>query len=740
MNDHSLNPIVFHLIGDIERSGLGDAAGLDLRPALFAGYADLNKLRYDFPVVLGQYDNDFARSLSDITNDIIDEIAPPGGDGEFARTEILRLEREIRTVATRNGPLPLTKAWASVARTIHGRAAEDVSDSLGECLEAARDALHCDGRLVNCDADAPVALVRQAWAIDQKAKCYDSRKRVDELILKLGNILGAETWKTEATLSSESLKGSVGASFEKAFDFDVMSEMLTPSRPHEPLPSDRRRRITWALRTLQSQKFFVSEKWSEKTGRRNGYYAFLFKSAASARKAIRERIPEMVELIKAVSIAELEIANLYDRSKHDAFFNGFGEDTLLPEDLAFFPSYLVVLDGKRLDANEKGRILDLLSLGLPVKVLAKTDDILTGLLGEEGPLPSGGLNWQLASMAVGLNNVFVFQSAAANLYRHRHQIEDGLAYAGPSLFSIFSGGRGGSDGLAPYLVSAAAVESRAFPSFHYDPGAGRDWASRLSIDGNPQPEKDWPRHHLSYEDADMQRTDEETEFTFIDFVAADRRFAKFFATMPDGQSPQDMVPASDYMALSKEKNTNAVPYINMVDADNRLHRLVVNECLIRAARSCLDMWRSLQEMGGIHNSHALRLVEQERQRWQAEIEESAPQTESQPDPTGSAEVVPEQSANDGLDEAEPPRDVNPDEPFIETIRCTTCNECTEINPTMFAYNDNKQAYITDPATGTYRELVEAAENCQVSIIHPGKPGNQNEPGLDELLERAAPFI
>ena len=47
---------------------------------------------------------------------------------------------------------------------------------------------------------------------------------------------------------------------------------------------------------------------------------------------------------------------------------------------------------------------------------------------------------------------------------------------------------------------------------------------------------------------------------------------------------------------------------------------------------------------------------------------------------------------------------------------------------MFAYNDNKQAYIANPDAGTYAQLVEAAESCQVSIIHPGKPRNPDEPG------------
>ena len=59
---------------------------------------------------------------------------------------------------------------------------------------------------------------------------------------------------------------------------------------------------------------------------------------------------------------------------------------------------------------------------------------------------------------------------------------------------------------------------------------------------------------------------------------------------------------------------------------------------------------------------------------------------------------------------------------------------------MFGYDANKQASIIDPDAGTYRELVEAAENCQVSVIHPGKPRNPDERGLDELMARAKAFV
>jgi len=79
------------------------------------------------------------------------------------------------------------------------------------------------------------------------------------------------------------------------------------------------------------------------------------------------------------------------------------------------------------------------------------------------------------------------------------------------------------------------------------------------------------------------------------------------------------------------------------------------------------------------------------------------------------------------------------EPWIETARCTTCNECTNLNSRMFAYDENKQAYIEDPLAGTFAELVQAAERCPAGIIHPGDPLNPKEKDLEKWVARAEPF-
>jgi pyruvate-ferredoxin/flavodoxin oxidoreductase len=79
------------------------------------------------------------------------------------------------------------------------------------------------------------------------------------------------------------------------------------------------------------------------------------------------------------------------------------------------------------------------------------------------------------------------------------------------------------------------------------------------------------------------------------------------------------------------------------------------------------------------------------------------------------------------------------EPWIETERCTTCNDCININTKLFAYDENKQAYIKDPRAGTFRELVLAAEKCPAELIHPGTPLNPKEKDLAKWVERAKRF-
>ena len=78
-------------------------------------------------------------------------------------------------------------------------------------------------------------------------------------------------------------------------------------------------------------------------------------------------------------------------------------------------------------------------------------------------------------------------------------------------------------------------------------------------------------------------------------------------------------------------------------------------------------------------------------------------------------------------------------PWIDSAQCSACDECTNLNPRMFAYDDHKHAYIKDAKAGPYKDLVRAAEKCTAQVIHPGTPGDPGEKDLDKLVKRAAKY-
>ena len=195
-----------------------------------------------------------------------------------------------------------------------------------------------------------------------------------------------------------------------------------------------------------------------------------------------------------------------------------------------------------------------------------------------------------------------------------------------------------------------------------------------------------------------------------------------------------LVPAGAW--LDGEAGSGAAPYVPAVDADGRLMRLAADDTLVREAHRVADAWNRLRQLDDMKHEK-IRIVEVPSAAPAATAPAAATAAAGAP-AEGAATAAPATDAGAVTPAAEPER--NPDEPYIETWRCTTCNECTGINARMFAYNENRQAFIKDITAGNFRDLVNAAESCQVAIIHPGKPRDPKEAGLDELLERAQPFL
>jgi pyruvate-ferredoxin/flavodoxin oxidoreductase len=78
-------------------------------------------------------------------------------------------------------------------------------------------------------------------------------------------------------------------------------------------------------------------------------------------------------------------------------------------------------------------------------------------------------------------------------------------------------------------------------------------------------------------------------------------------------------------------------------------------------------------------------------------------------------------------------------PWLDTEECTACDECTNLNDRMFAYNSSRKAFIKDPAGGPYRDLVKAAEKCTARVIHPGLPRERGDKDILKWIKRGEKY-
>jgi ferredoxin len=676
--------LFFHRTGS--RAGSSLVAPVGVQPALFARFGDLARLRYDFPLVLTP---DGPATLSGAIDDLLSAV-PKGLAGERQKRTLLRLERAIRARTDSGETGTLAEVWDRSASALAERGGQPVAED----LTRARAALTIDGELLAFDARVASRFVAHIWRAAQDRKAAVMRQSIQTLALRLADLVKADHLRSAAGRKADALRAGVGGAHQDLFDFDLMASLLAAPSGGSALSPRRRVRIERALRTLRAQRFFGE-----------GAFGFEFARVDDALAAYRGRGAAMAELMGAIATAELELQGGYVDAKHDAYFQRFGIESLGSADLALFPDYLVRVAPGEGDAVDRARLLEALTSRAPLKLLFETDDAF-------------GLGAQLATTAMGLGDAFVLQSSAARLFALRDRVREAIEFSGPALLSIFTGSHDG--GAAPrYLVAAAATESRAFPTLTYDPSRGEDWAQRLVLCDDPQQERPWPEHELAYADGGSRAVRERVAFTFADFAVTDPAQSAHFARVSRDEWSDRLVPLATWLDGARPGD---VPFVYAVDADAGLCKLAVDTQLSESARRCANAWRRLREIDDLKH------------------ERVASSGTALLEPVAAAAVDAVAAAADARPAESPvERASSSDEPYIETPRCTSCNECTNVNPRLFGYDQNKQAFIKDVAAGTYKDLVEAAEGCQVAIIHPGKPRDPNEPGLDELIQRAAQF-
>jgi pyruvate-ferredoxin/flavodoxin oxidoreductase len=410
---------------------------------------------------------------------------------------------------------------------------------------------------------------------------------------------------------------------------------------------------------------------------------------------------------------------------------------------------------------------------------------------------------ELALIALAHRGAYVHQSSQASASHLMAGVLRGLNKRRPALFNIYTPcpvEHGLADDWAQH-AARLALESRAFPYLTFDPDAGTAWADCLTLDGNPSVEDDWPTYTLEYVDVEGAAQSLELPLTTADWAATEGRFRKHYKQVRDAASRDDLVRFDEYLALSAEDRDGKTPFIHMLGAGKKLEQWTVAGEIVRLAEERRAHWTQLRELAGLKvaDSTRARVVEQleadvearlaaVRAEYEAKLAEvqasmpaviarrlaegllklgagsgasavegiafdtriAAPVAVPPTVPTPASVTVPAPvpapvavptapAATPNAPHATPDDDALRIDPYIESERCTTCNECTGVNKKMFAYNADKQAYVKDASAGTFAQLVQAAEKCPVAAIHPGTPLNPKEKDLEKWLKRAQAF-
>jgi len=612
---------------------------------------------------------------------------------------------------------------------------------------------------------------------DRRARRAELHGETETLSGRLRETLGLAPRHGDTALKSR--LGTVGSDF---LDTEALQATLSERHDASDLPDDRRQRLTDTLDRLENS--------SERLAGRPVAYAFdcgrdaglefprdvkVLRHSDGLRAALGlfdGLALEAVELARALRLARLELTGNYSAAKHGPMLDRLDFQSLTKEEILCLPAVVVLESARHLRGPALAAFSELIRAGRPVQVLI-AENIAN--LNAEAIESANGYHPGLGYLAVAHREALVVQSSIG---RPEH-LDAGLQLAASSLGPVVVITAESSNALPANGREQleTAVRARATPCFVYNPGGGATWAERFALDGNPQPDRAWPSYAVTCSDKDGAEQTLEQAFTFAHAAALDPCWRSHFLVVGPEAWLDDQFEIDEYLDRTDRERAKSVPFLWVVE-DGTAARALISWELARVCQDHARAWRILQELAGTDNAYALRAAEEARRVALEEAEHRTAEMETDfalaltaargdgassavdrlvrllADPNGfdaatfmSAAAAPSvptavSSAPAAVAEAEVdsgPAVAAAEGPYIDSFLCTTCNDCTNLNPQLFRYNANKQAEIADPAAGTYKQLVKAAEACPARCIHPGPPRKDDKTATPALMARAAKF-
>jgi ferredoxin len=774
----------FHLTG---QGAFSPASGLPVRPAVLQSLAASLRARSAQPFVVERSDALerplAARALREVL---------AGGSGTLGPGLLAdNLDRLASLIAQRLNRRAGGATLGTLISEVASRFVQELelSDEEASSLSAQLDELRGlvpDGLTLDLRADTPVRLYRAVLDAVREPLHRRFVQELEALRERLRDLLELDRMSSSEGRAPGALAATLGKAAADFLDPAALSQTLAGQVGADALEPERRARIEGALATLEAHFDERDELPSALFLRPPGLEVTLAKQSqrehpdplGAAVGVFDGLARRMGALFRAVRIARLEVAGRHPAKRRGGDAAELGWEAFSAEELMLVPAVVAVTTGRHLRQSDRGSLSELLRSSRPVQVIV-LDEV--GAPDEAEDLSRFHID--LGSLVVAHREAYAFGSTLARPDR----AVEALCRMATALRPAVALVRLPTEQPPPWrgLLAEAALQGRACPDFRYDPDAGRSWADRFELEGNPQPERPWPIHSLAFLENGEEQT-LEVPCTFADAVALEPAYLRHLRIVPRVAWDEDQLLLSEYLErFDPESGDRSIPYVWVLDEEGTLQRAVVSRELAVACRDRLRSWQVLQELAGYENVFAERAASRARDEAQAEAE--AQRAELERAHAEELERVRNETARESLEAlaealmqpgevALPPSVVSPgavaapepaavelpveapveapavveeapeeeevlafDEPFIDSPLCTTCNECTNINSQLFKYNADKQAFIADAAAGTFDELVRAAELCPATCIHPGRPRSDDTTATPDMLERAAKF-
>ena len=603
-------------------------------------------------------------------------------------------------------------------------------------------------------------LVADSWQIILNqfvASLEESTARVDDLKTLETHHRGGR--------SEESLGGSLGGFGATALNIKALSKTLDRGSEQKKMSNERFARIDSLHKNLSSalRRFRTKPPRPTIIGFNDDSEKILAAADAHFDAATKE--------FKDMRAARLEAGARYDHEKHEKFFADFTWRNLEPSEIAQCPPFIVIAEDFRSDQASLAKLLALLGSGRPLNLL----------LTRSGPNPleadsDPGVNFDLEMLPVSLRDIFFLQTHAEHP-KFRDRLTQGLRSPRAAVISLLVSPDSERNGFR--TRAEQALSSRAHPDILYNPEASSSFVSRFDLSENPALDRNWSNANLAFRSDRGEAKEIEREYTFADYAADEPGWKTQFSEMPADLMDREPIPLHRYLELPVIERGGRIPFVQAVGAKEQLIQLIPSRLAVQRTEERAALWKTLREFAGAANPHVKDAEKKLRSRLGIEKEEALnnlrKELEGQFDESRNNAIV---DAMRGLarklagidtgplklpdalttsapatpsDKPSPAKSPTPeaaapapasgtaDLAWIESKRCTTCDECTDINKKIFAYNTDKQAYVADPKGGPFKDIVKAAKKCSAKIIHPGKPQDPNEKDLEKWIEKAAPF-